>query len=104
MKTAEGSPSRRAIVRSSYVGFLTAPSTWSMTTRTSDISRSSDELLGSEELGQRRGARTVLVLGDLAGGARGAGRGLHDLGPRGTRPDLGRVDTQVAQRPGLERL
>src|SRR5213080_972886 len=104
MKTAEGSPSRLAMVRSSYVGFLTAPSTWSTTTRTSDIRRSSDELLGSEELGQRLGARTVLVLDDLAGGARRAGRGVDDLGPRGARADLTRVDTQVAQRPGLERL
>src|SRR6478736_2409198 len=80
MKTAEGSPSRLARVRSSYVGFLTAPSTWSTTTRTSDIRRSSDELLGREELGQRLGARAVLVLDDLAGGARRAGRGVDDLG------------------------
>src|SRR6478609_4968509 len=104
MKTAEGSPSRFAMVRSSYVGFLTAPSTWSMTTRTSDISRSSDELLRGEEVGERLGARAVLVLDDLAGGARRAGRGLDDLGPRGVRADLTGVDTQVAQRPGLEGL
>ena len=38
MNTAAGSPRRRAMVSSSYVGFLTSPSAWSISTRTSDIS------------------------------------------------------------------
>src|SRR6478735_1823546 len=104
MKTAEGSPRRLAIARSSYVGLRTAPSTLSMRTRTSDMGRrSSDELLRGEELDQRRGARAVLVLDDLAGGARRAGGGLVDRGPRGVEADLAGVDTDVAERPGLER-
>src|SRR6478609_5004738 len=105
MKTADGSPRRLAIARSSYVGLRTAPSTWSMRTRTSDMGRrSSDELLRGEELGQRRGARAVLVRDDLAGHARRAGGGVLDRGPRGVEADLARVDPDVAERPGLERL
>src|SRR3954451_12860195 len=105
MKTAEGSPRRLAIARSSYVGLRTAPSTWSMRTRTSDMGRrSSDELLRGEELDQRRGARSVLVLDDLAGGARRAGRGVLDRGPRGVQADLAGVDADVGERPRLERL
>src|SRR4051795_7726327 len=105
MKTADGSPRRLAIARSSYVGLRTAPSTWSMRTRTSDMGRgSSDELLRGEELDQRRGARAVLVLDDLAGGARRAGGRVLDGGPGRVEPDLARVDAQVAERPGLERL
>src|SRR4051812_22702566 len=105
MNTADGSPSRAAIVSSSRGGLRTAPSTWSTRTRTSDmVQRSSDELLGGEELGERLGARAVLVLDDLAGGAGRAGRGLLDRAPRHRQADLVGVHPEVGQRPGLQRL
>src|SRR4051812_2307368 len=53
--TATGSPSRRASVRSSKAGFDTCESTWSATTKTSDINASySDVLSGSQEIDQCR--------------------------------------------------
>src|SRR4029078_11661098 len=90
MKTADGSPSRRAMVSSSWVGLRTAPSTWSTRTRislmlvvssvcdTSGGRLRSDELLRSQEPDQRLGAAAVVVGHDLAGGARRAGRRYLD--------------------------
>src|SRR5512139_3962217 len=107
MNTADGSPRRRAIVRSSLVVLRTAPSTWSTRTRISLMSAtgpSSDELLRSEELGQRCGARAVLVGDDLALRPRRPGGGVLHLRPRRGEADLRAVDAQVGQRPGLDRL
>src|SRR3954447_4842556 len=109
MNTADGSPSRLAMVSSSYVGLRTAPSTWSTRTRISlmslqSFSLASDELLGGEELDQRSGARAVLVGDDLAGGARRTGLGVLHRRPRATEPDLAGVDAEVAQRHRLQRL
>src|SRR6478736_634870 len=112
MKTADGSPRRRAMVSSSEVVLRTSPSTWSTRTRTSAMSSGfpseecagrSDELLRGQELGQLRAAVT-LVGDDLALLARRALREGLDLGPGGVEADLGGVDPEVAQRPRLDRL
>src|SRR5690348_6863739 len=105
MKTAAGSPRRLAIASSSRVGFLTAPSAWSIRTRTSDISTlsPSDELLRGEEVDQRRGAGASHVGDDLALGARGTGIGGGHGGTGGREADLAGVDAEVTQRPRLER-
>src|ERR1035437_9390958 len=100
MKTADGSPRRRAIVSSSEVVLRTTPSRWSTRTRTSAMCVTptsicsgdkrvavsgrvgSDELLGGQEL-CKLGAALTLVGDDLALGARWTpGEGL-DLGPGG---------------------
>src|SRR5450756_2682663 len=112
MKTADGSPRRRAIVSSSEVVLRTAPSMWSTRTRTSAMCVSptsicsgaqtvrvlrlfgSDELLCGQELGKLRAAVT-LIGDDLALRAgRALGEGL-DCGPGpGQAHQLG-VDAQV---------
>src|SRR5688500_5264041 len=107
MNTAEGSPRRRAIVRSSLVVLRTAPSTWSTSTSTSLMSKpraSSDELLAREEVDQRLGATAGLVRDDLAGGARRTRLGRLDRGPRGREADLVSADSEVTEREGLDRL
>src|SRR6478736_3604261 len=97
------------MVSSSFVVLRTVPSTWSTRTRISLMSQTpfrsgSDELLGGEELGQRGGAGAVLVGDDLAGRPRRTLGGLLDLRPGHRQPDLLRLDTQVGQRVGLQRL
>src|SRR5205809_443179 len=72
MNTADGSPRRAASVSISYVGFLTAPSAWSTSTRISLMSSllptdGSDELLGSEEVGVALDAHLVTLCLDLRG-------------------------------------
>src|SRR5262245_30558263 len=110
MKTADGSPRRAARVSISYVGFLTAPSAWSTTTRISLIAvlsllpGCSDELLGGEEVGQRLGARALLVLDDLARLARRTRGGVLHLRPRHGQPHVAGVDPEVGQRQRLEGL
>src|SRR5699024_2618380 len=110
MKTADGSPRRRAIVSISAAGFFTSPFAWSTRTRTSAMSvllrvwsRRSDELLGGEELGEL-GAAIALVGDDGALLARGAlGRRL-DRGPGIGEADLPGVDAEVGEAPLLDRL
>src|SRR4051812_48324774 len=109
MKTADGSPSRRASVSSSAVVLRTVPSTWSTRTRTSvmdSLSRSlrSDELLAGQELDQLVGSRAVLVGHDGPGRARRPRLEAGDLGPGGIGTDLTGVDTEVGQRDLLDRL
>src|ERR1035437_6146077 len=121
MKTADGSPRRRAIVSSSEVVLRTTPSRWSTRTRTSAMcvtptSICSGEqrvavssLVGSDELvrGQelcKLGAAVTLIGDDLALGARRApGEGL-DLCPGSGQAYRAGVKTQVYQRPGLHGL
>src|SRR6188472_800392 len=107
MKTAAGSPRRAARVSISYVGFLTAPSAWSTSTRISLMSSqlpASDELLGGEEVGERLRARALLVLDDLACFARRPGGGLRHLGPRHGEAHVAGIDPEVGQRQRLEGL
>src|SRR6476469_1808148 len=112
MKTADGSPRRRAIVSISLVVLRTVPPTWSTRTRTSLMgslpqtleTAGSDELLRREEVDQRRGAAAVLVGHDLARAARGPLVRALDGRPGGRQPDLLGLDAEVAQRPGLDRL
>src|SRR4029079_19527264 len=116
MNTADGSPNRRAMVSSSWVGLRTAPSTWSTRTRISlmlvvssvcDQSWGrprSDELLRGKEPDQRLGAAAALVCHDLAGGARRTGLGALDPGPRLLEADLAGVDPDVGELQGLQWL
>src|SRR5690606_10988385 len=109
--TADGSPSARAAVSSSYVTFLTSPSTWSTRTSTSLMSSflvcrrsmKSDDLLGHQVLGDLRA--TVAFVGDLlTGGPRRLRRRLQDGGPGIGEAELGRVDVEVGDGQGLHRL
>src|SRR5680860_526061 len=109
MNTADGSPSRRAMVSSSWVVLRTAPSTWSTSTRTSAmcvisfVACRSDELAAGEEPGELRAA--VPLVGDHLTGLAGRALGeLGDLGPGRLQADLARVDPEVGHRPRLDRL
>src|SRR5665647_2614618 len=119
MKTADGSPRRRAIVSISRVVFRTVPSTWSTRTRTSAMRYSyfcsgdqpvrvinlvgSDELVGGQEL-CKLGATVTLIGDDLALRTwRTLGEGL-DLGPGRAHAHRAGVEAQVGQRPRLDRL
>src|SRR3954470_21881743 len=116
MKTAAGSPSRRAIVSIPLVVLRTVPPTWSTRTRTSlmfstsvcgsdaGVRTESDELLRREEVDERLGAAAVLVGDDLALAARRALLGALDRGVRRVEPDFLGVHADVAERPRLDRL
>src|SRR4051794_1033582 len=104
------------MVSSSEVVLRTCPPVWSTRTSTSAMvcespwtadengrSGRSDELALGQEGGELLAAVT-LVGHDLALGARRARRIRLDLGPRGVEPDLARLDPEVGERPGVDRL
>src|SRR5581483_7101775 len=106
MNTAAGVPSSRALVSSSRVTFLTAPSAWSTSTRISAMTATRpflDELLRGEEVGELDPAAAFIGHDDALGARRRDGRVEH-LRPGAGRADLGRLDRDRGGVQALHRL
>src|ERR1700722_10397897 len=99
-----GSPRRLAKVSSSCPGLSTEPSGISTTTRTyAMMTASLDELPGAEEPGAP-GTAVAVVRDQLAAAARRACGSRQDLGVGGLQSGVRLGDSEVPERPGLQRL